>query len=241
MSLFWIVRSLFTSRSEQRRAGGRRPLLGLAALGLTAISCHGSQPPAEATARDAPEAMTSAKPSPAPTPVTPAASTPPATAAPEAADTPELHAIYPAAIAEIIPLLPGSSAPAPESLDHATRTLPPALLTALTGCWERDNHSERWQLDRSGTSELTVIRHVETDDADYARRAKIPSPLLYDAAKGTLGFTAAGRIHALFFAFTRPGATLEAYSFSSHEPGAPYHFTGSRMTLERCAARPAKP
>ncbi len=159
----------------------------------------------------------------------------------EARVAPDFHAIYPVAIAEIIPFLPGSSAPTPESLDRAARTLPPALLTALTGCWEPDDHSERWQLDRSSASELTVTRHVETDVADYARRAKIPSPLLYDAAKGTLGFTAAGPVHALFFAFTRAGDTLEAYSFSRREPSAPYRFTGSRMTLERCAARPKKP
>lgn len=301
MSLFWTMKSLFTPRGEERCARARRPLLGLAALGLTAISCHGAQPPAESTARDAPEAMTSANPSPAPTTVTSAASAVAATAAPEATAAPprrrietpeaarrlaravasdilhynreevekardskvvseklaaeiaegralfesrvapELHGLYPAAIDEIIPLLPGSSAPAPENLDRATRALPPTLLAALTGCWETDDHAERWQIDRSSASELTVTRHVETDVADYARRAKIPSPLLYEATKGTLGFTAAGPLHALFFAFTQVSGALQAYSFSRREPSAPYHFTGARLTLERCAARPSKP
>ncbi|MEP7124302.1 MAG: hypothetical protein ABJE95_25465, partial [Byssovorax sp.] len=129
-------------------------------------------------------------------------------------------------------------APSAESLDRATPTLPSPLLAALAGCWATDTSDERWQLDRSGASGLTVTRHVDTDEPDYARRVKIPTPLLYNAAQGTFGFTAAGHIHELLFVFMRVDDTLAVDSYSRREPRAPFHATGSRFTLHRCAPHP---
>jgi hypothetical protein len=135
---------------------------------------------------------------------------------------------------------PGSSMPVTNALDHATPVVPPALVDALVGCWEHPEANERWQLDRAGASGITVVRHVGAGTGDYEARAKIPTPLLHNAATGTLGFPAAGRIHALLFLFTRVDDHLEVDSFSRRQSSAPYHATGSHFTVHRCAAPPPK-
>lgn len=126
----------------------------------------------------------------------------------------------------------GTAGPAAASqLDAGART------EALVGCWKVADQDERWRFVRAGEGGLEVSREVDPAGSDYARRAKIPAKVSYDAATDTFGFPAAGRIHALLFTFKQKGEVLEADSYTKHTPSEAYRFTGSHFALQRCASR----
>jgi hypothetical protein len=111
----------------------------------------------------------------------------------------------------------------------------PSPTDALMGCWKLADREERWRFARAADGSVEVSREVDAPGSDYARRAKIPAKLSYDAATDTFGFPAAGPIHALLFVFKKKGDALEVDAFTKHAPSEPWRFTGSHFTVQRCA------
>ena len=131
----------------------------------------------------------------------------------------------------------------------ATPKIPKRLLRPLLGCWQL-GVQERWtisRLDASGAQVVTKLirgarkRPDSVPFPDYARRAAIPSTLMYDAHQDNFGFATAGRIHATLVVFKRSGAILEASLFSKRARKGGYTFTGNSATLDRCKATPHAP
>jgi hypothetical protein len=137
--------------------------------------------------------------------------------------------------------LPAATPAAAPSEDYkATKKLPKKLLRHLLGCWQLDGQ-ERWtisRLDASGAQVVTKLmkRSVRFSFPDYARRAAVPSTLMYDARQDNFGFSTAGRIRATLVVFKQSGSILEASLFSKRSGKDRYAFTGHSATLERCKA-----
>lgn len=127
---------------------------------------------------------------------------------------------------------------APSEDNKVTEEIPEKLLRALLGCWQLDAQ-ERWTISQHGAGRARVVRTFRKQSGlasfpDYARRAAIPSTLMYDAHQGNFAFSTAGRIHAMLVVFTQSGSTLETRWYSKHSPEALYAFTGNTTTLQRC-------
>jgi hypothetical protein len=127
-----------------------------------------------------------------------------------------------------------SIAPAASASPSAT-TNAAAPADALLGCWKVTDHEEKWRFAHAADGSVEVSREVDVPGSDYARRAKIPAKVSYDAATNTFGFAAAGPIHALLFVFKTKGAALEVDAYTKHAPSEPWRFTGSHFTVQRCA------
>jgi hypothetical protein len=135
-------------------------------------------------------------------------------------------------------------APAPSEDNKATKKIPKRLLRPLLGCWQLDGQ-ERWIISRLDVSGLQVVtklihgskRHPGRPSfPDYARRAAVPSTLMYDAQQGNFGFSVAARSHTTLVVFRQSGSILEASLYSRHSRKDRYTFTGNSATLEHCKA-----
>jgi hypothetical protein len=133
-------------------------------------------------------------------------------------------------------------ASAPSEDYKATKKIPKKLLRPLLGCWQLDGQ-ERWtisRLDANGAQVVTklVKRPKKRSDRpsfpDYARRAAVPSTLMYDAQQDNFGFSVAARIHSTLVVFRRSGLVLEASLYARRSSKDHYTFTGHSATLERC-------
>lgn len=128
------------------------------------------------------------------------------------------------------------AATAPADADPAppvTTALPASAISDLAGCWRADRN-ETWTFRADGDHGLAVVR--ELADATYADRARIPRSVLFDPAQDNFAFAAAGRIHGLMMVFRVARGTISADVYTSHD-GKSYGWTGSSMTLQRCAGR----
>jgi len=139
-------------------------------------------------------------------------------------------------------------AAAPSEDYKATPKIPKKLLRPLLGCWQL-GVQERWaisRLDASGAQVVTKLikgskkRSGGVPFPDYARRAAVPSTLMYDAHQDNFGFTTAGGGHATRVIFKRSGTILEASLFSKRSRKGGYTFTGNSATLDRCKAQHAR-
>lgn len=164
-------------------------------------------------------------------------------AAAEQAESPPPPMIEPAGRVEPAAVKPPS---APSEEHKATKKIPKKLLRPLLGCWQL-GVQERWtisRLDARGAQVVTkLIRGGKKSPGgvsfpDSARRAAIPSTLMYDAHEDNFGFSAAGGIHATLVVFKRSGPILEASLFSRRSRKVGYKFTGNSATLDRCKAVP---
>ena len=135
-------------------------------------------------------------------------------------------------------------AAAPSEDYRASKKIPKKLLRAVLGCWQLDGQ-ERWtisRLDARGAQVVTKLlsrsrkRSDHVPFPDYARRAAIPSTLMYDAHQENFGFSTAGRSHATLVVFRQSGLILEASLYSKRFSKDRYVFTGNSATLDRCKA-----
>jgi len=142
-------------------------------------------------------------------------------------------------------------ATAPSEDYRATKSIPRRLLSPLLGCWQLDGQ-ERWKitrLDANGAQVVTSLmkgpkkgpNHVPFPD--QAKRAAIPSTLMYDAKQDNFGFSTAMRGRTSIVVFKHSGSILEASLFSKKSSKLPYVYTGYSATLDRCKmpSRPHSP
>jgi hypothetical protein len=136
---------------------------------------------------------------------------------------------------------PSVVAPATASEDdRATKKIPKKLLRPLLGCWQLDGQ-ERWtisRLDANGAQVVTKLmkRPGHASFPGYAKRAAVPSTLMYDARQGNFGFSTAGGGRATLVLFNQSDSTLKASLFTKRSSKDHFASTGSTATLQRCKA-----
>ncbi len=118
-----------------------------------------------------------------------------------------------------------------------TEVIPKPIADAMIGCWRPADSDEHWYMTRGADGTVDVVRELAAPDRDsYGPRARIPRKLMYDPAKESFGFSAAGPIHALLFVFTKAGDELRVDSYSSRVPSEGYHWTGNHFVVRKCPA-----
>jgi hypothetical protein len=123
--------------------------------------------------------------------------------------------------------------------DHkATAKIPRKRLRQVLGCWQLDGQ-ERWvitRLDASGAQVTTKPLNGKGRPAfPYrARRAAVPTTLMFDIREGNFGFATAGRFRPTLVVFSQSGSTLQASLYVKRNRRERYTPTGDTATLERC-------
>jgi hypothetical protein len=135
-----------------------------------------------------------------------------------------------------------SAAPAPPEIasSRVIREIPAPLVESLAGCWQTEEpapRQERWEF-RRVDAVIQVVRRISSANRelspDWARRAALPTSVLYHARTSELAFATAGRIHAMMFVFRLEADRISGYWYSRHSPDQEYHATGGQSVLRRC-------